>query len=265
MDQTPTLHHRALFLSDLHLGALGSRADRLLEFLRATSADTIYLVGDVLDLWHPRRPIWGAAEEAVMALLTARARSGTRVVYLIGNHDAGALAEPHRLPPEFELALEALHRSGDGRSWLVLHGDVADARIFRSHLSTRIGSWMNAGLRRLDAGLKSLRWRADPDRRSLIEMALSGVNALMALGARHEKRLVAMARALGQDGVICGHYHKPMLHRDHGLTYANCGDWMDSFTALTEDAEGRLRLTGWVARVAAPAPQDGDFAAEAVR
>jgi UDP-2,3-diacylglucosamine pyrophosphatase LpxH len=241
----PTLHHRALFLSDLHLGAMGSRADRLLEFLRGVSADTIYLVGDVLDLWHPRRPVWGQAEEAVLSLLSDRADRGTRVVYLIGNHDAAALADRRRLPPSFEIALECLHRAGNGRSYLVLHGDVADARIFRSHLSTRIGSWTNSGLRRLDLALSRLRRQSRVEQRSLIEAALAGVNALMALGSRHERRLIAMARALGQDGVICGHFHKPMLHHDHGLTYANCGDWMDSFTSLAEDADGHLKLIRW--------------------
>lgn len=255
MHTAPRHHHRALFLSDLHLGALGCRADRLLDFLQDASADTLYLVGDVLDIWHPRRPHWGPQQQAVLDLLAARAAAGTRVVYLIGNHDAAALTEPHRLPEGVELATQALHRSGDGRSYLVIHGDVADGRLLRSHFATRMGSRLDNGLRRLDQGLSRLRRALDRDRRSLIEAALAGVNALMALGTGHERRLIALARAMGQDGVICGHFHKPMLHRRHGLTYANCGDWVDSFTALAEDAEGHLYLIGWTAAAPAPAPR----------
>ncbi len=254
MHPAPRHHHRALFLSDLHLGALGCRADRLLDFLQNCSADTIYLVGDVLDIWHPRRPHWGPQQDAVLGLLAARAASGTRVVYLIGNHDAEALAEPHHLPPGIAIVTQAIHVSGDGRSYLVIHGDVADGRWLRSHVATRIGSRLDNGLRVLDRRLSRLRREMDRDRRSLIEAALAGVNALMALGSRHERKLIALARAMDQDGVICGHFHKPMLHRRHGLTYANCGDWVDSFTALAEDADGHLRLIGWAAPASAPIP-----------
>lgn len=234
--------HRSLFLSDLHLGARGCRPDHILDFLRQNTADEIYLVGDVLDLWHPPFPHWTELHDEILALLLQRVQQGSRLIYLTGNHDSAMRLYRGTHFGRIEVAAEVEHVAADGRRWLVLHGDVCDARILRWHILTRIGSRMDWALRHLDDRLKRLRRHVDPDRRGLIEALLSGVNTMMALGNGYEIRLVARARAAGCDGVICGHFHKPALHDDHGLSYANCGDWVDSFTAIAEDAQGRFTL-----------------------
>ncbi len=247
--------HRSLFLSDLHLGARGCRADRLLDFLRANTAAEIFLVGDILDLWHPPFPQWGSAQDQVLALLFRRAQQGTRITYLTGNHDTSMRLYLGDHLERITVAEEAVHKAADGRRYLVIHGDVADARILRWHLLTRLGSRLDWALRHLDDRLKRLRRTAAPESRSLIEALLAGVTQAMALGTGYEARLIARAKRAGCDGVICGHFHKPALHDHHGLTYANCGDWVDSFTALAEDADGRLSLLSHDAEPAeAPAP-----------
>ena len=53
-EDSPDRRFRTLFISDVHLGARGSQADRLLDFLRIHDADTIYLVGDIVDGWALR-------------------------------------------------------------------------------------------------------------------------------------------------------------------------------------------------------------------
>ncbi|MER5172685.1 UDP-2,3-diacylglucosamine diphosphatase [Thioclava sp. GXIMD2076] len=235
---------RTLFVSDLHLGAWGSQAGRFLEFLRQTEAETIYLVGDILDIWHGGKPNWSATHDAVMDELRARIRAGVRVVYLPGNHDAELRKRLGRQFQGMELVNEAIHQSADGRRFLVLHGDQCDARLLRFHFMTRLGSRLDAGLRRFDAWARrglSRSFHREPER-NLVEMLVTGVNMLMTAGNRYEGRLMELVRAREADGVVCGHFHKPALRNVEGLVYANCGDWIDSYTAMVETEDGRLEL-----------------------
>lgn len=247
----PPHRHRSLFLSDLHLGARGCRAERILAFLQAHEASDIYLVGDILDLWHPPLPHWTPTHDAILALLWQRMRQGTRLHYLTGNHDAAMRKGRGTRGRRVAILTETVHVAADGRRYLVLHGDICDRRLLRWHGLTRIGSRLDWLLRNLDARLQQMRAPLRPRRRSLIEALLAGVDAALGLGSASEIRLIERARRAGCDGVICGHFHKPALHDRHGLTYANCGDWLDSFTALAEDAHGRLSL---LQAAAAPAP-----------
>jgi len=242
--QHKPLRRKTLFLSDLHLGALGARPDLILSFLQQNPAQTYVLVGDVLDLWQPILPHWTAADQAVIDHLNRRADAGARLVYVTGNHDP----HPHHAPKHTRLAADYcerfLHRAGNGARFLVLHGDQVDTRWVRSHLVTRLGSLIDHQLRRLDNTLRALRGATRNEARSAIEALLSTINALSYAHARHERSLIKMARDAGADGVICGHFHLAELHNNHGLIYANCGDWVDSFTALVEDTDGRFRLMG---------------------
>jgi UDP-2,3-diacylglucosamine pyrophosphatase LpxH len=253
-----TVRHRCLFLSDLHLGAVGSRADLVLRFLRRNRADRYVLVGDILDIWNPVVPNWGVAQQGVIEHLRTRHGEGAEIRYVRGNHDPAPEAAPadRRLPVVAEDRL--LHDAADGRRYLVIHGDGADRRLFRSRLLTQAGSRVDRALRGFDLMLR--RRFADetmpegPHQRSAIEWALASVNVLLYLDRTHERRLVEAARAHGADGVICGHFHLARLHDRHGLVYANCGDWFDSFTALAEDHSGRLSLVGGRAALA-PLPR----------
>lgn len=240
---------RSLFLSDLHLGAPGCRAETILDFLQAHDADTIYLVGDTFDLWDPLFVHWGSAERQVVALLTERAAAGRRIVCLVGNHDRALVDPAGRDRPEVgglavDLCQDAVHVAGDGRRYLVLHGDVCDSRLLRFHIWTRIGSRADGALRLVDKALRRLRPRLAPEARGPLEMLILGLNDMLYRSRSHERRLVTLASSMGCDGVICGHYHIAALHDDHGLRYANCGDWTDSCTALAESHDGTLVLIG---------------------
>jgi UDP-2,3-diacylglucosamine pyrophosphatase LpxH len=234
---------RTLFLSDLHLGALSSRADLVLRFLQSHVAKTYVLAGDILDLWHPLLPHWTAQDQAVINHLQARARDGARLIYVRGNHDP----DPRLIPPHARLTAEYvgshIHKAANGKNYLVLHGDEADSRLIRLHVMTRMGSLIDHGLRRCDQLLHRIS-RRQPQARGFAEGILAASNALRYHGRAHERHMVELARAKGLDGVICGHFHIATLHDHFGLTYANCGDWVDSMTALEDAGDGVLRQLG---------------------
>jgi UDP-2,3-diacylglucosamine pyrophosphatase LpxH len=192
----------------------------------------------------PLLPHWTEQDQAVIDHLRQRQADGATLHYIRGNHDPLPEAAPRHARLDVTPVESLVHRAADGRRYLVIHGDQADNRLVRWHWMTRLGSLIEHFLRRADGGLQRLSRQAQGDTRSLIEGVLTSVNALSYAGRAHERRMVAMARAQGLDGVICGHFHIAGLHDDHGVTYTNCGDWVDSFTALEEGADGALRLIG---------------------
>ncbi|GGG71281.1 UDP-2,3-diacylglucosamine hydrolase [Salipiger pallidus] len=238
---------RSLFLSDLHLGARASRPRQILEFLSGVEAETIYLVGDIFDLWHGGRVFWSDAHEAVLANLRARKRDGARIIYLPGNHDC-AMRAPDAAIEGWELREAVIHRAADGRRMLVLHGDQCDPRFLRWHFMTRLGSRLDAILRQADDWQRA-RGGLARDHASHAQRIITGANHVLAMGDRFERRLLKLARASGAMGVICGHSHKPALRSHDGLLYANCGDWIDSLTALTEDSHGQFDLVEFLPEI----------------
>lgn len=255
-------HHRTLILSDLHLGAFGARADLLLKFLRGNRAETYLLAGDVLDLGHGILSSWSEDHEEVLEHLRLREAAGARIVYVRGNHDPAPEAVPagRRLP--VEAVSRAVHVAADGRRYLVIHGDEVDARLLRTHLATRLGTVADRLLRGVDSVIEQYVYAGRPGRRSVIEALLALANRGLAPRRGHERRLADLAREAGFDGVICGHFHLPALRDLGGVRYANCGDWLDSFTALAEDFDGGMRLLGGRAALAASSWPETAFGAD---
>jgi UDP-2,3-diacylglucosamine pyrophosphatase LpxH len=237
-----TRHHRCLFLSDLHLGAIGCRGDLILEFLLRNCSDVYYLVGDIFDVCQRPRFNWSAGHQAVVDLLCSRQAAGARIIYLRGNHDPVpfSVSEQARLPVHPEN--QVVHQAADGRRYLVLHGDGQDTAFFQSFAMKRFGADLEYLVRYVDRLLASFRTPGATNRSSLFLWLLGRANHLLYPGKPFEKRLVELARALDLDGVIAGHFHMADLHTRHGLVYANCGDWVGSFTALAEDDLGQLHL-----------------------
>ena len=235
---------RTLFLSDMHLGASGSRADLALALLQETHANKYVLVGDIVDLWHPGPSQWGADEQAIIEHIRMRHREGAEIVYITGNHDPDPQTTFQTGLIPVKAKNRTVHITADGRQFLVLHGDDAESCLFQSHALSRVGSWAERKLRSWDKLLGAYFFRSTIVRCSVIEYLLSNINWLFYRTLGHEVRLVERSRNGGYQGVICGHFHIPALHKRHGLIYANCGDWRDNFTALTEGLDGQLNLIG---------------------
>ncbi|MEJ1990715.1 MAG: UDP-2,3-diacylglucosamine diphosphatase [Maritimibacter sp.] len=251
---------RAVFLSDFHLGARACQPKPIVEFLRRINADTIYLVGDILDLWHGGQLYWGAEHDAVIAELDRHYRLGTRIVYLPGNHDTD-MRRPDAVPPfaHTEKREALVHLTAEGKRYLVLHGDQCDSRLMRWHFMTRIGSRVDSLVRRIDTAINQFLGE-ERFERSLSERLIGQFNSLM-LGDRFETRLARLAEATGTDGVICGHSHKPTLRKVGDTQFANSGDWVDSLTALIEEHDGALKLYEFAPETAPrPAPVAEPFA-----
>src|SRR5262249_57461220 len=50
--------------------------------------DTLYIVGDLIDIWSLRRAIyWPQQHNDVIQKILRKARKGARVIYIPGNHD----------------------------------------------------------------------------------------------------------------------------------------------------------------------------------
>ncbi len=236
--------HRSLFLSDLHLGAFGARADLVLRFLRRNVAERYVLVGDILDLGGLTGPSWGSPQQAVIDHLHRQHRDGAEITYVRGNHDP----EPESAPDALRLPVtsqpEAVHVGADGRRYLVTHGDAQDSAVLRGRLTIWAGARAEQGLRVADGLWRRMAGRRARYQRSPIEWLLAQANGFLSGGTGHEVRLVDLARERGMDGVIAGHFHAARLHDRHGLVYANCGDWLDNFTALAEDFQGGFSILG---------------------
>ncbi len=248
---------RTLFLSDLHLGAPGCKADAILDILTHHPAETVYLVGDVFDTWHPFDRPWSPAQRRVLMRLLDLARTGTPVIYVPGNHDCIFRDLAGRVFDGVTVSDEAWHVTATGDRLLVTHGDDQDALAHRLPLFARIGAVAEGLVRmagvavNLVAGTVGIGPWDGPDR------LIRAVNRRMRALDRFEERLSRVAIARGADGVVCGHFHQPALHRDHGTLYANCGDFVEHCTALVEHHDGRLEI---VEAAAVPQPRGAPVA-----
>lgn len=245
-DSEPPHRFRTLWISDVHLGTWGSKAEHLVDFLRHHSADNLYLVGDLVDGWRLRSQwYWPQSHNDLVQKLLRMARKGTQVTYIPGNHD-----EVFRqyLGLDFggiALRGHAIHLTADGRRLLVLHGDEFDAVVLYSKWVARLGAALNDFLVLVNHGFNFLRRKLGYPYWSLSAFVKLKVKNIVSFATRFESVLVREARRRGVDGVVCGHIHKAELRMADGLLYANTGDWIESCTALAEHFNGRLELLTW--------------------
>ncbi|WP_295428786.1 UDP-2,3-diacylglucosamine diphosphatase [uncultured Thiodictyon sp.] len=240
------LRYRSIFISDVHLGFRGCQAGYLLDFLQSTHCKHLYLVGDIVDLWEMRHGVyWPEAHNAVVRAVLEQARTDTQVIFCPGNHD-----EPLRahLGADFGNVLirdEVVHETADGRRFLVLHGDRFDSVVQCGPWLARLGSRVYGHLLTLNGLVNRVRRHFGLRYWSLAGYLKHKVkNAVSYIGS-FEQAVAAEARLHGVDGMICGHIHHAEVRELDGTLYCNCGDWVESCTALVEHHDGRLELLRW--------------------
>jgi UDP-2,3-diacylglucosamine pyrophosphatase LpxH len=244
--EPPTHWHRTIWISDVHLGTAGCKAEFLLDFLKWNDACTLYLVGDIIDGWQLRKGWhWPQFHNDVIQKVLRKARKGTRVIYVPGNHDEFARDYVGHAFGGIEVAHEVVHCTADGKRLLVTHGDLFDGVVQQARWLAKLGDSLYTLILALNHSFNRARARLGFGYWSLSQYLKHKAKGAVSFITDFELALVGEARRRGFDGVVCGHIHKAEIRMVDGLLYCNDGDWVESLTALVEDHSGRLRIVEW--------------------
>jgi UDP-2,3-diacylglucosamine pyrophosphatase LpxH len=239
----PGVRVRTAFLSDIHLGARECRADLVLQFLHTVHMDELFLVGDIVDVWSLRRSFyWPQLHNNVLRTILGKAKHGTRVVYVPGNHDEELREMSTMVFGNLEVHREYVHTTAAGKQMLVVHGDEFDGNVQCSRWLNALGSHAYDLTLGLNRGFNRVRRTFGYPYWSLATYLKSRVGNAMRYVERFEDAAAHAAARRGLDGVICGHIHRPMQSELRGVRYCNTGDWVENCTALIEDRAGALQL-----------------------
>ncbi len=242
------MKYKAIFVSDLHLGMRYSQAEKFVDFLRHHEADTIYLVGDIIDGWAIRRRfVWKQSHSDVIQKLLRKARKGTRVVFVPGNHDEFLRPfVPLMLGDRVEILEEAIYESVHGKKYFITHGDYFDSVTMTKKWVAKLGDMGYEVLLRINHFLNLFRRKLGFYRYwSLSKYVKDNVKKSVNFITDFETVLATHAKKRGYDGIICGHIHKAEIRPIDGIDYFNCGDWVESCTALVETPEGEWKIIEW--------------------
>lgn len=239
-------HFRTLFLSDVHLGTRGCQAHLLLDFLRYHDAETVYLVGDIVDGWRLKRNwYWPQEHNDVVQKLLRKGRRGARIIYVPGNHDEFLRDYVGTHFGGVEVHDEIVHETAAGEKYLVIHGDRFDIVVRHAKWLALFGDWAYMAALNVNTVLNMLRRRLGFSYWSLSAWAKMKVkNAVNFIGA-FEDALANEAQRRHLDGVICGHIHHAKLQQGQAMTYINTGDWVESCTAAVEHQDGTFEIIQW--------------------
>jgi UDP-2,3-diacylglucosamine pyrophosphatase LpxH len=240
------LRVRTVWISDVHLGFRGCSADMLLDFLHRVECETLYLVGDIVDVWNMKRGVyWPQSHNNVIRTVLGKAKHGTRVVFVPGNHDEVFRDHVGTRFGNVEIVEEAIHETRDGRRLLIVHGDEFDGVVTCHPWLARLGSHAYDWLLASNRYVNLVRRRLGMGYWSLAGFLKRKVkNAVSYIGG-FEEAVAREARRRGVDGVVCGHIHHAEIRAIQGVAYHNCGDWVESNTALVERFDGSIELLRW--------------------
>jgi UDP-2,3-diacylglucosamine pyrophosphatase LpxH len=245
----PDKAYRTIWISDVHLGTRGCQAELLLDFLKVTHAETYYLVGDIFDGWRMKKSwYWTQAHNDVVQKLLRKARKGSRIIYIPGNHDE-SLRDFSSMALSFgeiHLQDEAIHETADGKRLLVIHGDLFDGVVKYAKWLALLGDWAYTAALGLNVVFNKIRRRFGYGYWSLSAYLKAKVKNAVEFIGNYEVAVAEEARRRKVDGIVCGHIHKPDMRMIDGILYCNDGDWVESCSALVEHFDGRLEIVRWM-------------------
>lgn len=243
----PKTKLRTVWISDIHLGTRGCNAEMLVDFLSTIQCDTLYLVGDIIDGWKLRKSWhWPEAHNEVVRRILKIAHRGTRVVYVVGNHDEMLRDYIGFSFGGVEIVNDVVHDCRDGRKLLITHGDAFDTVVLYARWLAILGDQAYSMLLRLNVLLAAVRKRLNLPYWSLSAYLKRRVKNAVEFVGRFEEAVARAATERGLDGVVCGHIHTAEIRQIGDITYYNDGDWVESCTALVEDLDGAFRIIDWV-------------------
>lgn len=239
-------HFRTVWLSDIHLGCKDCKANYLLDFLQHHTIGTLFLVGDIVDMWALSKQFhWPVEHNQLFHKLLSLPNEGTKVIYLPGNHDEPAQKYSHMSFGDVEIYREYIHTTANGKKLLLLHGDQFDAEVCFGKAQAWLGDkgydlllfinrWYNIARSKNGYSYHSVA--------GYIKTRIRGANHAI---SRYRNAAIARAKAQQVDGIVCGHIHHPEITEIDGITYYNDGDWIENCSALTEDDKGHISLIYW--------------------
>jgi UDP-2,3-diacylglucosamine pyrophosphatase LpxH len=238
--------YRAVWISDIHLGTPGCQAGHLLDFLRSFDSDYLYLVGDIIDGWQLKRSwYWQQSHNDVIQKVLRKARKGTHVIFIPGNHDEAVRQFIGMKFGDIHIMEEAIHETADGRRLWITHGDLFDGVIQCARWLAHLGDQAYEFTLKLNRWFNYLRARLGLPYWSLSRFLKHKVKRAVSFISDFEQAVAHEARRRGLDGVVCGHIHHAEMREIEGVLYCNDGDWVESLTALVEHEDGRLEIIDW--------------------
>jgi UDP-2,3-diacylglucosamine pyrophosphatase LpxH len=239
--------YRTLWISDLHIGSTQCQADVLLDFLKHNESERLYMVGDIIDFWAlSKRMYWPRAHNTVIQKILRKARHGTQVIYIPGNHDDNVRDYDDYVFGDIVVKNRYVHETADGKRLLVVHGDEYDTIAQNQEWLAKLGGLGYDWLVELNRGLRPIRrmlgFRSQFSLAAYIKFKVKNVVKFM---SDYENSLVHSLRNQQVDGVVCGHIHHAEIKDIQGFLYINTGDFVESCTAIAEHHDGRLELIRW--------------------
>ena len=254
--------YRTIWISDVHLGTKGCNAELLIDFLDNVDSETMYLVGDIIDGWRLKKKFyWPASHNDIVLRILKRAKRGTRIVYIPGNHDEMFRQFTGLSFGGVEIRRAAFHDTADGRRLMVLHGDEFDAVMLAHRWLAFVGDALYGLSMGISRRVNSVRRRLGLPYWSLSKMAKHKVKNAVEFISRYEEIVARAAAGRGVDGVVCGHIHTAEFRLLNGIEYWNDGDWVEGCNALVEHFDGRMEILHWPDEIAG---RDGAGGAEAL-
>jgi UDP-2,3-diacylglucosamine pyrophosphatase LpxH len=242
----PALKLRTVFISDVHLGFKGCSAELLLEFLHHVEMDTLFLVGDIIDVWSMKKSMfWPQAHNNVVRTILGKAKRGTKVIFVPGNHDEVFREFDGAVFGNLEIHREYVYQGAGGRRMLVLHGDEFDSVVKFSPWLAKLGSNIYDLLLAANPYINWVRRLFDLPHWSLAAYLKNKTKSACQYIGSFEDAVAQAASKRNVDTVVCGHIHRAEMREIGGVLYCNDGDWVESCSSLVEDMNGQLRLIDW--------------------
>lgn len=237
---------RSVWISDVHLGFRGCQAENLLDFLHSVETEYLFLVGDIVDFWSLQKSsYWPQQHTNVVRSILGKAKHGTKVIYVPGNHDEVMREYTGYSFGNLEIHLDYVHTTLEGKKLLILHGDEFDTIVKHSQMIAKLGSWAYDILLQLNQYVNIFRKIFKRNYWSLAKyLKLKVKNAVNYIGS-FETALAHLAKERKVDGVVCGHIHHAEVRYINSVLYCNDGDWVESCSSLIEHEDGRLELIYW--------------------
>ncbi len=243
----PTQKYKTIWISDLHLGSSQCQANLLLDFLKHNESEKLYLVGDIIDFWAlSKKMYWPTEHNTVIQKVLRKARHGTKVIYIPGNHDENIREYEHYVFGDIEIKNSVIHNTVDNKNFLIVHGDEYDTIAQYHRWVAKLGSSGYDFLLQLNRVIRGMRRIfGSKSHFSLAAYIKFKVKNLVQFISDYEQSIVTTLQKEGLDGVICGHIHHAEIKLINNFLYVNTGDFVESCTAIVEHYNGQLELIHW--------------------